>query len=88
MRAFHAPSVAVAVAVAVAWLRILKLVIVSDDSWQTNFIWFTPDGGKPVDPGWHGCAQYIQQCNASQLAIMETYHEKFVAKLTPVRATS
>lgn len=29
------------------------------DSWQTNFIWFTPNGGKPVDPGWHSCAQVV-----------------------------
>ena len=54
------------------------------DSWQTNFIWFTPDGGKPVDPGWHSCAQTINTCNASQLAVIETFHEKFVAKLAPM----
>jgi hypothetical protein len=54
------------------------------DSWQTNFIWFTPDGGKPIDVGWHGCAQYINQCNASQLDLMDQYHSKFVQKLAPM----
>lgn len=54
------------------------------DSWQTNFIWFTPNGGKPVDPGWHACAQYIDQCNHSQLVLLDQYHSKFVAKLAPM----
>ena len=54
------------------------------DSWQTNFIWFTPDGAKPVDPGWHDCAQYIEKCNSSQLALMEEHHDKFVTKLAPM----
>jgi hypothetical protein len=58
-----------------AWLQ---------DSWQTNFIWFTPDGGKPTDAGWHGCAQFISKCNASQLALLATYHDEFVGKLAPL----
>jgi hypothetical protein len=58
------------------------------DSWQTNFIWFTPDGGKPHDQGWHDCAQYINKCNASQLQIMDTYHSKFVEKLAPMMSAT
>jgi hypothetical protein len=54
------------------------------DSWQTNFIWFTPNGAKPMDAGWHGCAQFISQCNQSQLQLMDHYHAKFVAKLKPM----
>jgi len=54
------------------------------DSWQTNFIWFTPNGGKPTDPAWQRCAQTINQCNSSQLELMDQYHAKFVAKLAPM----
>merc|ERR1719161_2590661 len=54
------------------------------DSWQTNFIWFTPHGGKPIDPGWAECAQYINRCNSSQLELMELFHSRLVAKLAPM----
>ena len=54
------------------------------DSWQTNFIWFTPDGGKPRDAGWHACAQTIATCNTSQLAVLDEYHANFVHKLQPM----
>lgn len=58
------------------------------DSWQTNFIWFTPDGGKPTDPGWHACAQTISACNASQLVLLAKYHGMFLGKLAPMTNTS
>lgn len=55
------------------------------DSWQTNFIWFTPDGGKPTfDSQWMKCAQYIKTCNETQLQLMGKFHSQFVAKLAPM----
>jgi hypothetical protein len=54
------------------------------DSWQTNFIWLTPDGGKPKDAGWAACAQDISTCNVTQLQLVETLHQQWLGKIAPL----